>query len=224
MILGATLSLGNKLVLSYYDNSSINNTRVLHVWSSPTEMVSQYVDNLYFFFEETTSDEFVPINKATALATTFYDDVNNERQVRIYDETFTRVALHTYDSYSWSLEQVGDYIVVLDRDTTSSPYTYKLRAFKNDGSPELVIDDFGMTTTYQSVDTISLSTYQGGMNNQPFQYLYFVQGWDDNSDNSTYKAFYFEDGAIKLFDLPGALSNNGSNYFVDDILKCIIFI
>ena len=208
--------LGNKLILSYYDNS----TRVLQVWSSPTEMVSQYVDNLYFFFEETTSDEFVPINKATALATTFSDNVNNERQVRIYDETFTRVALHTYSSYSWSLEQVGDYIVVLDRDISTNEYF--IRAFKNDGSDELIIDDFGMTTTYQNVSTISFSTYQGGMGAQPFQYLYVVQGWDDNVDNSTYKAFYFEDGAIKLIDLPGALSNNGMNYFVDDYSKMVL--
>ena len=212
--------LGDNFVISYYDNTQSNNRQVLQVWSSPTEMTSEYVENLYFFLEETTSDEYVPINKATALATTFNDNVNQERQVRIYDETFTRVALHTYGSYSWSLEQVGDYIVVLDRDVSTNEYF--IRAFKNDGSDELILDDFGMTTTYQNVSTIYLSTDQGGMDAQPFNYLYVVQGWDDNSDNSFYKAFYFEDGAIQIFDLPGALSNNGMNYFVDDYSKMVL--
>lgn len=212
--------LGDKLVISYYDSTQSNNQQVLQVWTSPDEVVSQYVQGLYFFFEETTSDEYVTINKATALATTFYDSVNQERQVRIYDATFTRVALHTYGTYSWSIDQVGDYIVVLDRDDSANDYF--IRAFKNDGSPEIVIDDFGMTTTYVSVSTIYLSTYQGGLNNQPFQFLYVVQGWDDDVDNSTFKAFYFEDGAIQSFDLPGALSNNGANYFVDDYSKIVL--
>lgn len=212
-------SLGEKLVLSYYDNTLTDNRQVIQVWSSPTEMEVLYVDGLYFFYEE-TNDEYFSIRKATSVAVTFYDSVNQERQIRIYDETFTRLVTHLYGQYSWSVDQVGDYIVVLDRDNASS--AYKIRAFKNDGSPEIVIDDFGMTTTYQSVSTIYLSTYQGNMYNQPFDYLYTVQGWDDDVDNSTYKAFYFEDGTINIIDLPGPITNFGANYFIDDYSKMVL--
>lgn len=215
--------LGENLIISYYDNTVVDsNRRVIQIWKSPTEMVSQFVENVYYFFEQTTTGENVSINKATSLAITFYDSVNQERQIRIYDETFTRLALHIYGNNSWSLEQVGDYIVVLDRDVTSYPYTYTLRAFKNDGSAEVTITDFGMNTTNQNISTIYLNTYNYGPMNKPFELLYIIQGWDDDTNNSTYKAFYFEDGTIKSFDLPGPVDNYSTSYFIENNSKLLL--
>jgi len=210
--------LGENLIITYYDYSLTDNQQVLQVWTSPTQMTTEYVGSLYFFNDETNNNQNSPINIATSLAVTYYDSVNQERQVRIYDETYSRLVTHVYGQYSWSIEKVGDYIVVLDVESN----VYTLRAFKNDGSAEVTITDFGLSTTYQSVSTTYLSIYNYGPFNKPFEYLYVVQGWNDDVDDSTYKAFYFEDGTIKIFDLPGPLTNNSNNYFIENNSKLLL--
>ncbi len=211
--------LGEKLVLSYYDNNEPNNNTTIHVWSSPTEMASLNASRVYYFNEE-SDVEYPPIYKAMSMAITYFDQENQENQVRIYDETFTLLSTTGYSQYSWSVEQNGDYIIVLDRD--SSYNNSKILLIKNDGSEATTIDDFGMNTTNESVTSSDLQIYYGNSggnpNNRPFENLYTVQGWDDDVENSVYKGFYFENGMMKAFDLPSSI-HGSYNYFIENATK-----
>ena len=210
--------LGENLVLSYSDYNTPNNSTVIHVWSSPTEMASLNASRIYYFNEE-SNEQFTPINEAMSMAILYSDQENQENQVRIYDETFTLLSTTVISQYSWSIEQNGDYIIVLDND--SSFNNSKILLIKNDGSEATTIDDFGLNTTYESVTSKYIETYYGNfggdLNGQPFERFYTVQGWDDDT-NSVYKGFYFENGIMKTFDLPSSILGS-YNYFIDNYTK-----
>lgn len=210
--------LGNYLIMSYYDNSLGNNSMIMQVWSSIDIISSQFVNYIYFTSLESQSS----IAYADEMAVLFSDVDNQERQIRIYDNTFTRINLYTYSLNSWSIEQVDGYIVVLDYDIYTN--TYALKAFPMDGTDALEFTDFGFTTDMVSMNTAYINTTNYvGSGIRPFQYIYLGYGYNNMDTTEERKMFYFKDGNIIIIDLPTDISVwGGNNYFTGDFTKVVL--
>jgi len=207
--------MGNKLFIENSDYNRQDNRVGIFAFSD-NQVEITYVATLFVFSDENM--EMGPQTTANSLGVTFYDDVNNETQLRFYDDSYTQISIRTFTN-TWSFDQDGDYIIVVERGENYN--NYSLNAYKNDGSDPIVAD-FGFTREFITINTSYM--FQTNYNvERPFNYLYFVQGTDTNNENTITKVYYFEDEEFVGYDLDDNFNLYGnSSYFYKDNSKVLV--
>lgn len=208
----STYFIGDSLIVESTDNSSVNNRLLLQVFKEDGTMSEMYVTNSYYFSDE----EFNEFSRQIydSFATRVYDVENNTYNLNFYDSNFDLISSHDLGSYTWSVEQERNHVVVVNNQSEDQ----SIIAYPNDGS-DVIIADFQMTGNNISYTSQYITETNYSLT-RPIRALYLAS----DSVSGTLKAAYFMDGSFTYvtIETDGVTYSFLNNRFTYDNEKVIL--